>query len=374
MKNRIYKYFFYEFIRYFVVVLFTLAAVIWTIQAVNFLDLVTEDGHAFGLYLLYSLLLLPKILTKLIPFSFLIASIITILKLEKDNELIILWTSGLNKIYIVNLIIRISILIMFIQLLMANLINPESLNLSRSLIKNSQLQFVPSLLKERQFNDTVKGLTIFVDKKNLNGEYENIFIRDEGKVLTQVSQGSSTIFAKSGYVSANEDALILLNGNIQKVEEGGSINIIKFERTEINLSGLSTKTISEAKIQETPTIDLISCTKSENKMKRNCNRGKKNINDTKIELNKRFGMPLFIPLIALICCFLLTSRKDKKMYDYHKYIYFIIGFIIVITSEITVRYSGISLNHTMVYYFLPISLPPLIYFILIRTFKYENLN
>ena len=374
MKNRIYKYFFYEFIRYFVVVLFALAAVIWTIQAVNFLDLVTEDGHAFGLYLLYSLLLLPKILTKLIPFSFLIASIITILKLEKDNELIILWTSGLNKIYIVNLIIRISILIMFIQLLMANLINPESLNLSRSLIKNSQLQFVPSLLKERQFNDTVKGLTIFVDKKNLNGEYENIFIRDEGKVLTQVSQGSSTIFAKSGYVSANEDALILLNGNIQKVEEGGSINIIKFERTEISLSGLSTKTISEAKIQETPTIDLISCTKSENKMKRNCNRGKKNINDTKIELNKRFGMPLFIPLIALICCFLLTSRKDKKMYDYHKYIYFIIGFIIVITSEITVRYSGISLNHTMVYYFLPISLPPLIYFILIRTFKYENLN
>ncbi len=374
MKNRIYKYFFYEFIRYFVVVLFTLAAVIWTIQAVNFLDLVTEDGHAFGLYLLYSLLLLPKILTKLIPFSFLIASIITILKLEKDNELIILWTSGLNKIYIVNLIIRISILIMFIQLLMANLINPESLNLSRSLIKNSQLQFVPSLLKERQFNDTVKGLTIFVDKKNLNGEYENIFIRDEGKVLTQISQGSSTIFAKSGYVSANEDALILLNGNIQKVEEGGSINIIKFERTEISLSGLSTKTISEAKIQETPTIDLINCTKRDNRMKRNCNRGKKNINDTKIELNKRFGMPLFIPLIALICCFLLTSRKDKKMYDYHKYIYFIIGFIIVITSEITVRYSGISLNHTMVYYFLPISFPPLIYFILIRTFKYENLN
>ena len=374
MKNRIYKYFFNEFIRYFVVVLFALTAVIWTIQAVNFLDLVTEDGHAFGMYLFYSLLSLPKILTKLIPFSFLITSIITILKFEKDNELMILWTSGLNKIYIVNLIIRISILIMFIQLLMANFINPESLNVSRSLIKNSQLQFVPSLLKERQFNDTVKGLTIFVDKKNLNGEYENIFIRDEGKVLTQVSQGSSTIFAKSGYVTADEDILVLLNGTIQKFEDTGSINIIKFKKTEINLSGLSTKTISEAKIQETPTIDLVNCTKANNIMKRNCNRGKENINDTKIELNKRFGMPLFIPLIALICCFLLTSRKDKKMYSYHKYIYFIIGFIILVTSEITVRYSGISLNHTMVYYFLPIIFPPLIYFILIRTFKYENLN
>ena len=81
MNNRIYKYFFQEFIHYFVVVLFALTAVIWTIQAVNFLDLVTEDGHAFKIYLLYSLFIIPKILTKLIPFGFLIATILTILRL-----------------------------------------------------------------------------------------------------------------------------------------------------------------------------------------------------------------------------------------------------------------------------------------------------
>ena len=46
MKNTIYKYFFYEFLRYFLVVVFALAIIIWTIQAVNFLDLVTDDGHA----------------------------------------------------------------------------------------------------------------------------------------------------------------------------------------------------------------------------------------------------------------------------------------------------------------------------------------
>ena len=103
MKNRIYIYFFHEFIRYFAVTLFALTAVLWTIQAVNFLDLVTDDGHAFRIYIIYSFLTLPKIITKLIPLSFLLASLLTILKLEKDNELIILWTSGLNKINIVNL-------------------------------------------------------------------------------------------------------------------------------------------------------------------------------------------------------------------------------------------------------------------------------
>tara|TARA_Y100000590_G_C15738483_1_gene1019409 strand:- start:4055 stop:5179 length:1125 start_codon:yes stop_codon:yes gene_type:complete len=374
MKNRIYKYFFYEIIRYFTVVLFALTAVIWTIQAVNFLDLVIDDGHAFKIYISYSMLTLPKILTKLIPFSFLIASIITISKLEKDNELIILWTSGLNKIHIVNLLFKISIIIMFVQLLMANIINPESLNISRSIIKNSELQFVPSLLKERQFNDTIKGVTIFVDKKNKNGEYENIFIRDEGRVLTKISKGSSTIFAKSGFVTDDEQKLVLIDGNIQKIEKSGTINIIKFQKTEINLSGLSTKTISETKIQETSTLNLVNCMRDKNKFKHNCSKNEKNLKDTKIELNKRFGMPLFIPLITLICCFLLTTRREKKIYTYNKHIYFILGFAILVASEITVRYSGLSFNHTLSYYFLPVALLPLIYLFLIRAFKYENLN
>ena len=167
MKNRIYNYFFYEFSRYFIVVLFALTAIIWTIQAVNFLDLVTEDGHAFKIYLFYSFLTITKVLTKLIPFSFLLASILTILKLDKDNELIILWTSGLNKIHIVNLLLRISLLVMLVLLLMTSFITPKTLNFSRSLLKNSQLQFIPSLLKEKQFNDTIKHLTIFVEKKKI---------------------------------------------------------------------------------------------------------------------------------------------------------------------------------------------------------------
>jgi len=381
MKNKIYRYFFSEFIRYFTVTLFALTSIIWTIQAVNFLDLVTDDGHAFRIYLFYSFLTIPKIITKLIPFSFLIASILTILKLEKDNELIILWTSGLNKIRIVNLIFYISLIIMLFQLLMSTFITPETLNISRKLLKNSELQFVSSLLKEKQFNDTLKGLTIFVDKKKYDGTYENIFIRDEGKLLTQVSSGSSTIFAKSGYINEDEKSLILFNGNIQRTTPGKSISIIKFEKTSINLSGLSTKSISEPKIQETSTIQIIQCVNQSKRSLRNCRNddgtlGKvgNETKDLKIEINKRFGMPMFIPLISLISCFLLSIKRKMKNSFFRKYIFFFIGIIILVSSEITVRYSGISLKHTTIYYLIPLGLLPLVYLYLVRMFKYENLN
>jgi len=373
MKNRIYKYFFSEFIRYFSVVLFASVAIIWTIQAVNFLDLVTEDGHAFKIYLLYSFLTITKVLTKLIPFSFLAALILTILKFEKDNELIILWTSGVNKIHLVKLLFRISLLIMFLQLFMSSLVTPETLNKSRSLLKNSQLQFVSSLLKERQFNDAVKSLTIFVDKKNEDGTYQNIFIRDDAQAISKISQ-SSTILARSGYVIESEKKLFLFDGNIQKMDDEGNISLIQFEETTLNLSGLSTKTISEAKIQETSTKRLLDCLTGRNTFTHNCNQNENNLSDAKIELNKRFGMPFFIPLIALICSFLFSSRQEKKISGLYKYIYFLIGFLILVGAEITVRYSGISFTHTLTYYLIPVVLLPIIYLYLIKTFKYENLN
>jgi len=272
-------------------------------------------------------------LTKLIPFTFLVASILTILKLEKDNELIVLWTSGLNKIHIVNLIFRISILMMFVQLLMATIINPKTLNVSRILLKNSELQFVSSLLKLKQFNDTLKGLTIFVENKKVNGTYENIFIKDEGRVLTQVSggssTGSSTIFAKSGYATKDSKNLILFNGNIQKLETDDNISIITFNKTTINLSGLSTKTTAEPKIQETPSMRVMHCMQEKNL--NNCIQSKniqdrnKHLTQNKIEFNRRFGMPVFIPLVALISCFLLLSRNEKKISGFYKYIFFFIG-------------------------------------------------
>jgi lipopolysaccharide export system permease protein len=249
------------------------------------------------------------------------------------------------------------------------------LNFSREIIKNSQLQFVPTLLKEKQFNDSVEGVTIFIEKKIQDGEYENIFIRDEGKILSGNKLEPSTIIAKYGRLGKDEISLVLFDGNIQRLNKNGKINIIKFKKTTLNFSGLTTKSITEPKIQETSTLRIFNCLRNKNvAFTHNCSREKKSLMDNKIELNKRFGMPIYIPLISLICTFLLASRKDKKTYSYNKYIYFFACFLILVFSEILVRYSGLSWNHTAIYYLLPMCLLPLFYFTLIRKFKYENLN
>ena len=230
-------------------------------------------------------------------------------------------------------------------------------------------------MKEKQFNDSVENLTIFIEEKIQNGKYKNLFIKDEGKIFSGRDAETTTIFAKYGSLGNDEASLILYNGNIQKLNKDGSINVIKFEKTVLNFSNLTTKSITTPKIQETSTLKIFKCILNINtKHIHNCSQEKKSLMDNKIELNKRFGMPIYIPLISLICAFLLTSRKDKKIYYYNKYIYFLICFLILALSEILVRYSGTSWNHTSVYYIFPVGLLPFLYFVLIKKFKYENLK
>jgi len=378
--NKIYKHFFFELSKYFFIVLFTFTAIVWTVQAVNFLDLIVEDGHAISIYLNYSLLNVPKILTKFIPLSFLLALLFTISKLESENELLILWTSGLNKIKVINFFIKVSILVTFMQFILAGFINPNILNHSRSLIRDSNLDFLSSMVKTNQFNDAVEGLTIFVGKKNSSGVMENIFIRDDSEILSNLENSKDsnnlTIFAKKGRMSnKNTNSIILEEGIIHSEDKSKKINAIKFKKTELVFDKLKTKSTTYPKIQETGSTILFRC--YFDKISRvgllNCPRDKSRI-EVLSELNRRFGMPLYIPLVSLLISFLLLSRREKKFQGLYKYFYFGLAFFALIMAEILVRYSGKDLVYTLIYYIVPISLIPLVYIELIRKFYYENLK
>jgi len=386
MRNTIYRYFFMEFISLFTLILISTCVIVWIVQAVNYLDFVTEDGHAFSVYFTYSVLNIPKVIGRLIPLVFLISLLTTILQFEKNNELLVFWTSGLNKIRLVNFVIIISILITSFQLLLSLAVSPSSLNFARSILKSSSITLFSSLVKEKKFNDTVKGLTIFVEEKKPNGEMLNVFLRDD----TASNAKSKTIIAKKGHiitkgvmpfvkvgVLSEQNFLVLFDGVIHTEKMNNKINFLNFYKTEINLSYFDTKTTTYPKIQENNTLSLLNCIKpflDEGKTTLSEQQCRARIDDITSELNRRFGMPLYIPIISIIICYLLSSRKESKYYFFQKYIVFITAFTILVFAEIMVRYSGNSALSSIIYYSLPPLLILLNYLNLIRIFKFENLD
>ena len=112
VKNKIYNYIASELFKTFILILFSLSIIAWTVRSVNFLDLIVDSGYSTSTYFIYSFLNLTNVVTKFIPLSFLLALLFTIIKLERQNELIVLWTSGVAKLKITNLFLRLSVIVL----------------------------------------------------------------------------------------------------------------------------------------------------------------------------------------------------------------------------------------------------------------------
>ena len=82
MKKLIFRKFLLDAFSSFLVLIISFSVIVWVIQAVNYLDFVSEDGHGFKVYFLYTLLNFPKILSRIVPFAIFFSFTYIILKYE----------------------------------------------------------------------------------------------------------------------------------------------------------------------------------------------------------------------------------------------------------------------------------------------------
>jgi len=375
LQNKIYQNFIIEILKTFFVIIFALSVIAWTVRAVNFLDLIVESGYSVLTYFQYSFLNFLGIFTKFVPLSFLLALMIFVLKQIDENEFVILWTSGVKKLTMVNLFFLTSVIILFFYLVFSTFVTPLALNKSRNLLsKDGYNSFIPTI-RIQQFSDSFKGFTFLVENK-VGNEIENVFIFDNSNLLknigaSQNDSNSKTIIAEKGYVQ--EKGMTLFNGQILSTNKQNlENNIIRFERLNIDLKNLKTNTIKLPKLQETSTIDLFLCLfESKTSIFLNCKEGTKK--EITTVLNRRIVLPTYIPLIALLCSFLLIRKKSKSNFLLNKYSIFIFSFLILLYAELIIRYTGISKIISMLFIISPIVLTPIIYFLLIFKLKRESL-
>jgi len=368
LKNKIYNYFFNEIFKNFIVILLTFTAIAWAVRAVNFLDLIVVDGFSSLIYFQYTSLKLSSIMTRFIPLSFLLSLTISIVKFERQQEFLILWTTGLSKIKIVNIFLVIGFLVTLIQLLLSSIINPYFLNKSRSILSNAGAE-LNTVLKSNDYIDIFEDLTFYIEKKNSNNELINIFIKDEKGQLNALvddfdEKKNSTIIAKKGFITENK--IVLFNGMIQTLNKKNEIKNILFEKTELSLKNMTTRTIKQPKIQETSSWLLLDCALNLNQNLDQINCSKDFKNEVIQNLSRRLGGPLYIPLISIITSFLLIYKKEKTYNFLKKYVLFVLSFVILISSEILLKYTSLYLAITIFYFIFPLILAFLFYIYLLR--------
>jgi len=357
---------------FFFLSLFATSLIIWIFQAVNFLDIILEDGRSYIVYVQYTLLNFPKIISRILPFVLFFTFIFTLTKYEYNNELIILWNFGVHKISFIKFFFIVSIFLTIVQIFFTSIIVPSTQELARSLLRTSEINFFESFIKTKKFNDTIKGLTIYVEKKDKNGNLINIYLERESSGAFQVTHAKKGIFKYDN----NIPLLTLYDGQTTS-NKNGKINNFKFSKSNFNLSNFDTRTIKIIKTQETSSVNLIRCVKFLSDKKYNMNLDSQffirncdlnNLPNVLKELYKRFIIPLYVPIIVLMALLIIVTSKENINYNNYKTIIYLLGFFLIILSETTIRFVQDTLidNYKLI-------IMPFIFIIVIFIFFYSKL-
>jgi len=234
MKKILFRKLLFDCLIFFSITLVSASIIIWVFQAVNFLDIMVEDGRDYLVYINYSLLNFPKIITRIFPFALFFSFSYVLSKYELNNELMILWNFGINKIHLINFFLIFSFLLMIIQILLTTYLVPKSQNISRQLLKSSNVDFFESFIKPKKFNDNIEGLTIYSDEKDEQGNLKNIYLKKE------TGEGNFQItYSKSGYFKSVGGSKILILNNGETINSiNNKLSNFNFTQSELSLAQL----------------------------------------------------------------------------------------------------------------------------------------
>ena len=376
MKKILFRKLLTDYLSFFFVALLSVSIIIWVFQAVNFLDIMIEDGRDYLIYIKYSLLNFPKIFSRLFPFVLFFSLFYVTIRYENNNELIIFWNFGINKITIINFIFKASLLLFLIQIILTSIIVPKSQKLAKSYIRSSNVNFLGNFVKPQKFNDTIKGVTIYTDQKDESGNLSNLYLKKKiDKNNFQVTYAKKGVFKEIN----NRPLLILYDGETITTKNNKITNF-SFSKSDFSLNNLKTNTTTYIKMQEISTLDIIRCLdfiyelNLFNKFKKIDRCSSANTKNFIKEFYKRSIIPFYIPILSLIPFLLLISSKENTNYFRIKFLIFLLGVIAVIFSETTIRLISNSYIDNFAILILPIFLILILYLFFIKKFILRNSN
>ncbi len=376
MKKILFRKLLIDYLTFAFFALISTSLVIWVFQAVNYLDIMIEDGRDYIVYLKFSLLNFPKIVSKILPFILFFSIFYVTIKYELNNELIIFWNFGVHKMQIINFIFLVSIFLMFLQIFLASFIVPLTQDSARSFLRSSSVNFYENFIKPQKFNDTIRGVTIYSEGKKTDGKLQNLYIKRELK-----NNEYQITYAKSGEFKeiSNTPVLVLYHGATITTKNKDHSNI-SFSKSDFVLSNIETNTTTYIKTQEISSNKLIKCILIFYKSNKfatdveNCS--SKNFYNILKEFYKRFIIPIYIIILSLIPFFLILLSKESQNYNRIRLFTFLIGFAVIIFSETTIKFISSSIIQNIILSIIPIFLFFLIYIFFYFKFKmtFKNSN
>jgi lipopolysaccharide export system permease protein len=210
--------------------LFTLllTLVVWLTQSLRLLDLVINRGQSAPIFAYLTLLMLPSLLTVIVPVAFFGAALYALHKLNNDSEMVVMWSAGVSRLQLAIPVVIAATVAMSITYACGLWLMPAGQRAMRDKVFDIRADIGAAILREGAFTQPTNGLTVFIRELRPAGEIRGILVHDNRNPKRPISY-----VAEAGMLAQTPEGarLIMINGNVQQSDQAGArLSVLRFDR------------------------------------------------------------------------------------------------------------------------------------------------
>jgi len=235
-----------------------LAALIWLIQSLRFVELVVNHGLSMGVFVELTSLLIPSFVAVILPITTFVVVQFIYQRLAGDREITVMRAAGLSPLALSRPALALAVIAIVSGYLLNLWIVPASFTSFRQFQWEIRNRMAAFLLQEGVFTAVSDELTVYVRSRDPDGTLRGILV-DDGRDKT----AHATILAERGHLveGPNGPRVVMLSGSREEIDhQTGRLNVLTFGQNEIDLtdssrdSGERLRDMSEMSVRELLTL------------------------------------------------------------------------------------------------------------------------
>ena len=283
---------------------------------------------------------MPMFLTFIIPMSVMLAILLTFLRLSSDNEIVAIKSCGMSIYGLLPPVLLFALLGFLLTMLLTLYAGPRS---KASLEEMSLKVATTNLdigLKERTFNDTFKGVMLYVNKIDIKKrKLIDVFIEDKRQqdiVITVVAPEGRLISEPEKYIYH----LILSNGTIHQTNpKERSANSIQFNTYTLSLN--FKEQVANAAKQKIGREEM-SVAELRQYIDKLAGKDEEAFQKAKMELHRRYSIPTACLALGLLAFPLgIQSKTAKRSFGLILCLFFFFTYYLLLTAGYSFGKSGL---------------------------------
>lgn len=277
----------------FLLISFSLLAMLWLTQSLRFVEMVTRQGLPVYLFAEMTSLLMPRIFNVLSPIALFVSVLFVYNRMIADRELVIMQSAGISPWKNATAALIMGVALSFFNIYVMNFGIPSAEKLFRDLewqVKNNITQMI---FREGEFTSLKNGITVFIDKHENDGSVSGIFVSDESKPDLKV-----TLTAEKGRLinSPQGPRILFINGVRQEMNKKSyQFSTLAFSRYSAEFNNASGSKKKQESVREKNIFELLTST-SDNTL------SPADVRRNIVEGHRRIINPFYNLLFTLLAC------------------------------------------------------------------------